>query len=132
MKAGDYHLDYHGIVINRSQKDRAVFDELDVIGKKRFLLGLITFHKIMVKPDDLGRVIKRIQGNMSSRFLFKKQEYYAHFYRGDELIIVFRDKTFKATTDKKTWGKAIEHGKALGIAAGQLDFVPNRVEDERF
>jgi hypothetical protein len=128
MRAGDYH----GIVINRSQKDRAIFDGLEVIGKRKLFLGLIVFYKIRVRPSDLDGVIGRVQENMSSKFLFKKQQYYAHFYRAGELIIVFRDKTFKATTDKKTWRNAIAYGKSLNIAENQLDFVPNRFEDETF
>jgi hypothetical protein len=124
--------DYHGIVVNRSQRERAIFDGLDVIGERKVLLGLIVLYKIRVAPKAIDRVIKRIQGNMSTRFLFRKQEYYAHFYRADELIIVFRDKTFTVSTDKKTWKKAIAHGVSLGIVEKQLDFVPNRVADERF
>ena len=124
--------DYHGIVINRSQRDRGIFRELDVIGTKRLFLGLIVFYKIRVRPQDIDSVIKLVQENMSSRFLIKKQQYYAHFYRADELIVVFRDKTFRATTDKKTWRDAIAYGKWLHIVEDQLDFVPNRVEDETF
>jgi hypothetical protein len=124
--------DYHGIVINHSQADRGIFKELDVIGTKRLFFGLIVFYKIRVPAPDIDRVTGRIQKNMSSRFLIKKQHYYAHFYRGDELIIVFRDKTFRATTDRKTWRDAVAYGKWLKIAEEQLDFVPNRIEDETF
>jgi Holliday junction resolvase-like predicted endonuclease len=124
--------DYHGIVINHSQRDRSVFGELDVIGRKKLFLGLIVFYKIRVRPRDIDGVIKRLQENMSSRFLIKKQHYYAHFYRADELIVVFRDKTFRATTNKKTWRDAIAYGKWLHIVEDQLDFLPNRVEDETF
>jgi hypothetical protein len=128
MKAGDYH----GIVINKSQKDQAIFNELDVIGKRKIFCGLIVFYKIRVRTQDIDIVIKRVQKNMSSKFLFKKQEYYAHFYRADELIIVFRDKTFTVTTNRKTWRDPIAYGKSLYIVEDQLDFMPNRVEDETF
>lgn len=62
--------------------------------------------------------------------LFKRQEFYAHFYRNDELIIVFRDRVFRITPDKATWGEAREHGRQLGIIEKQLDFIPNRFMDE--
>jgi hypothetical protein len=124
--------EYHGILINRSQRDRSIFAELDVIGRKKFFLGLIVFYKIRVRAQDINTVIKRVQENMSSRFLIKKQQYYAHFYRADELIIVFRDKVFRAATDKKTWKDAMAYGRSLRIADNQLDFVPNRFQDETF
>jgi hypothetical protein len=69
---------------------------------------------------------------MSNKLLFLPQEYYAHFYRGRELIIVYRDRVFRVTTDPATWKAAIEHGRELGIAERQLDFSPHRVEDERY
>ncbi len=124
--------EYHGIIIDHSQHDRGIFKDLDVIGTKKLFLGLIVFYKIKVRPSDLDRVIQRIQKNMSSRFLIKKQEYYAHFYRADELIVVFRDKTFRVTTDRKTWRDPIVYGKSLHIVEDQLDFTPNRIEDETF
>ena len=124
--------DYHGIVVNRSQKDAAVFSELDIIGKRKALLGLVVLYKVRVAAHDIDQVIKRIQANMSTRFLLKKQEYYAHFYRADELIIVYRDKTFTVSTDKRTWTDAIAHGRSLGIIEKQLDFVPNTTEEETF
>ncbi len=124
--------EYHGIVINHSQRDRGIFQKLDVIGTKRLFAGLIVFYKIRVRPSDLDRVIKEIQENMSSRFLIKRQHYYAHFYRGNELIVVFKDKVFKVTTDKKSWRNPIAYGKSLHIVEDQLDFVPNRFEDETF
>jgi hypothetical protein len=77
-------------------------------------------------------VIGRLQENMSESLLFLPQEYYAHFYRGTELIVVFRNRVFRVNTDRGTWQEAIAYGKALGIAGRQLDFAPCRVEDETY
>lgn len=123
---------YHGIVVSLSQRDKRVFERLHVIGKKKALLGAVTLYKVAVAESELENVIKMIQENMASKLLLRKQEFYAHFYRNDELIIVFRGKTFKATTDSATWKEAIAFGKSLGIAEKQLDFKPNRLEDETF
>jgi hypothetical protein len=123
---------YHGIIISLSQRDRSIFRELTVIGKNKLLLGLLTFYKVSANPDELDAVIGRLQANMTSRVLWKSQEFYAHFYRGDELVIVFRDRTFKVTTDASTWSEAIRYGRSLGIKEAQLDFTPCRFEDESF
>ena len=88
---------YHGIIVNLSQKDKSIFKNLDIIGKKRALLGLVTLYKIKVNENSINKVIVDVQKNMNNRILFKKQEFYAHFYRNNELIIVFRDSIFKVT-----------------------------------
>ena len=69
---------------------------------------------------------------MSDRIFLKKQEFYLHFYRNNELIIVFRDKIFSVAPDKSTWADAIAHGRKLKIAEKQLDFRPNRFKDEDY
>jgi len=67
---------------------------------------------------------------MADRLFFKKQEFYFHFYRNNELIVVFRDKIFKVSPDKSTWGEVIAHGHQLKIADTQLDFTPNTFDSE--
>jgi hypothetical protein len=126
------HNEYHGIIINLSQKDRSIFGKLEIIGRKRVLLGLITLYKIKVAEHDIKNLISEIQHNMSRRLLFKRQEYYAHFYRNNELIIAYRNKTFNVSPDKKTWAEAVGYGLQLHIAEKQLDFTPNRFEDETY
>jgi len=69
---------------------------------------------------------------MADKLIIKRQEYYAHFYRGNELLIVFKERVFAASTDKTTWSDAIEYGKQLKIRDKQLDFVPNRFENEDY
>ncbi|MGA2141408.1 MAG: hypothetical protein ABSG94_03200 [Brevinematales bacterium] len=124
--------DYHGIIINRSQKNRSIFKEMDIIGKKNILGGIIVLYKVSVSENNLQDIIKKIRKNMSCRLLFKRQEFYAHFYRGNELIIVYKNKVFNAAVDQRTWKEAIEYGKSLGIIEKQLDFKPNRIEDETY
>ena len=124
--------EYHGIIINISQRDKSIFKTIDILGKRKYLFGLLIFYKIKVVPENLVSVIKTLQNNLSNRILFKKQEFYFHFYRDNELIIVFRDKIFKVSPDKSTWLEAITHGRQLKITDKQLDFIPNRFEDETY
>ena len=124
--------EYHGIVLNISQKDKSIFNRLQVIGKKKALMGLITFYKIKIDSHQIDDVIRNIQSNMARNFGPIKQEFYAHFYRNNELIIAYKDKLFNVTTDRTTWAKAISHGRSLNIMEKQLDFTPCKFEDETY
>ncbi len=123
---------YHGIIVSVSQKDRSIFGRLKSIGSKKVLLGLIRLYKVEVREEELDEVVSAIQRNMADRILFRRQEFYAHFYRDDELLIVFRQKVFRASTDRQSWGDALAYGRSLNISGKQLDFAPNRFCDETF
>ncbi len=124
--------DYHGIVVNLSQKDRSIFRELNLIGHRKLLFGLLALYKIRVAPEDLNVLIRRIQQNMAAKILFLHKEFYCHFYRGEELIIVFRQKVFCVKTAPDSWRQAVAYGRSIGIAASQLDFFPCRIQDESY
>ena len=61
-----------------------------------------------------------------------KQEFYFHFYCGDELTVVYKNKVFHAAIDKLTWGEAYEYGKTLGIKEKQLDFLSPVESQKRY
>jgi hypothetical protein len=49
--------------------------------------------------------------------------WYAHFWKGNKIIVVFNDKQFELDkNDKSTWKEAIKHGKEQGIPEKELDF----------
>ena len=123
---------YHGIILNISQRDRSIFDDLKIIGKRNVLPGIIVLFKVEVASSVLELLIQKLQANMAKRFLYLIHEFYCHFYCGNELIIVFRNKVFHVTTDRSSWIDAIEYGKSLGIPIKQLDFIPYKVEDEKY
>jgi hypothetical protein len=124
--------EYHGIVLNISQKDKSIFKWLQVIGCRKALLGLITQYKIRIDLDQIEGLITDIQSNMANNIGPFKQEYYAHFYKDTELIIVYRDKSFKVTTDRSTWAEAVSYGRSLNILEKQLDFTPCKFAEETF
>ena len=123
---------YHGIIINISQKNKSLISNWNVIGKKKSLFGIITIYKVEVKKSEIDSIINKIQENMARKILFLKQEFYAHFYRDNGIIIVFKEKIFNVTVDKNTWKAAINYGKTININEKQLYFIPNRFEDEEF
>ena len=88
-----------------------------------------TLLKIGIEPRSLASAISEIQANL----LFEKGvPYYAHLYRDNELIIVFPEKVFRITPDKKSWRQAVSYGASLKIPVTELDFKPCRIEDETF
>jgi hypothetical protein len=124
--------EYHGIILNISQKDKLIFHRLQVIDSKKALLGLIRVCKIRIDSNQIEEVIANIQGNMTRNIGPFKQEFYAHFYKDNELIIAYKDKLFKVTPDHATWAEAISYGKSLNIAEKQLDFIPCKFENETY
>jgi len=116
-------MNYHGIIVDESQKDKSIFKKLKVTGQSKGEHW--TLYKISVPEKDLEKTLKAIQTNMAKGFYF-------HVYRGDELIAVFNERTFRVKTDKSTWKELLSYGKELGIPEEQLDFFPCRFEDETY
>ena len=114
---------YHGIIIDVSQKDQAIFESLDILGSKK--AGNWLLYKIEVEAKSIDKTIKNLQKHML-------KGYYFHLYRDKELIVVFKEKVFKVKTDKSTWNEILKYGKALKIPEKQLDFTPFKVEDETY
>ena len=125
-------MNYHGIIINLSLKDKSLFKSLEIIGQKRVFLNWLVLYKVNVSPEIIGSTIQNIQSNLVEKFWFYFPHFYCHFYRDDELIVVFKEKVFRVKTDPATWQEVLEYGKSIGIPAKQLDFCPCRLADEMY
>lgn len=117
--------EWHGILVDVSQKDKSIFKSLKILGKKKSSNNDWTLYRIGVPSKDINKVILQIQNNMLDNFYF-------HFYRDNELLVVFEKKIFRIKTDKSTWKKTVEYGKSISIPERQLDFYPCSVEDETY
>lgn len=112
---------YHGILVNMAFIDQnypnkfSIFNKL--IAEDWIIYGIVV--------DDIDKAIMDIQNNMRS-----DQDFYAHLYNDEDLIVVFKKKYFKATSHESSWKEIIEYGKKLTIPEEQLDFWPNRFQDE--
>ena len=52
-----------------------------------------------------------------------KEGWYMHFWKGEEVIALFKGKMFEFYHDKKeSWKKVIDYGLSVGIPREQLDF----------
>lgn len=52
-------------------------------------------------------------------------------YNDEKLIVVFKDRTFEIKPHESTWKPVKDYGSVLNIPEEQLDFWPNRFQDER-
>lgn len=57
--------EYHGIIVNISQRDRSIFKGLEIIGQRRLLPGLLILYKLRVAEGGIDRVIEAVQENMA-------------------------------------------------------------------
>lgn len=114
---------YHGILVNVSQKDETIFSKLKILGQKEDDGWIL--YRIEINPEELNQKIGELQNNLNAGFYF-------HLYKNDELIVVFKEKVFIVKTDKSTWGGILKYGKSLNIPPEQLDFYPCKIEDEKY
>ena len=119
--------DYHGIIIMESLKDKTILDSLQILGRKEGRVW--TMLRVGVEVGRFKDTIKSISENLMR---VKEIPYYAHFYRNNELIVVFPGKTFFITPKRETWKPVLAFGKSKGIPEEMLDFSPCKFQDETY
>ena len=124
--------EYHGIVIDLSQKRRSVFRELEIIGRRRAFFNTLSLLKLRVSADALEPTIAMLQANLRRGLGPFVKAFYFHFYREGELIVVFKDRIFRTKPDRALWEDILSYGKSIGIPERQLDFIPCRFSDEEY
>ena len=114
---------FFGIVIEQSLTDPAFAETLDIVQRKPGPNGSWTFLLVRISSDRLFTELERIRQALTSG-----QPWYAHFFSGEKIAVVFSEAIFSMTTDVASWEAAIAHGLSLGIRREQLDFWPHSVE----
>lgn len=74
-----------------------------------------------VREVELERTIGELRARMVP---IEEDCWYAHFFRGDSLVVVFQDRVFAVTTVADSWSEVIAHGRRWGVPDEQLDFEP--------
>ncbi|MFI2752003.1 hypothetical protein ACGIF2_01035 [Cellulomonas sp. P22] len=110
---------YWGVVIAQSCGDRGVGDGLMALAHRR--VGAWDVVLADVPEADLGRTVAELRRRMIPA---DDDCWYAHFFRDDQLVVVFQDRVFVATTEPTSWTDVIAHGRRHGIPEAQLDFEP--------
>lgn len=113
---------HHGILINKQFYNEDFPFQFTIFNKKQAGSWLIL--GIELNDDQLTNTVNQIQENM------KPGTWYTHLYNNEELIVIFKKKTFTVKPDKRTWGPILAYGESLHIPKAQLDFVPHKFADE--
>ncbi len=113
---------YHGILIDQEFANPSFPETFEVFAKKKDDSWKI--YGVEVENSKISKAINETKKAM------KKGKWYCHFYNKDVLWVVFKDKTFRVKSDKSTWKPIIKYGRQLNISQEQLDFWPNRFQDE--
>jgi hypothetical protein len=116
---------YHGIIHDAEFKDPLFPEGFKIFARKKSTTSSWILYGIEVVDRDLDKAISSIQKNMVS-----DKPYYAHLYNDDELVVIFKEKVFRVKPHVSTWAPIIEFGRTLNIPEEQLDFWPNRFQDE--
>ena len=111
---------YKGIIIKESLVDPTILEGIKVISTRTEVdqddpNNIWHFNNVEVSRDD----IENLQTHLK-----REGGWYMHFWRGQDVMVVFRDKLFEIKyDDKSTWKDAVEYGRSIGIPAEQLDFL---------
>ena len=108
--------EYNGIIVEESLLDNRIINEVEI---KRLEITdedspeeRWHIYHVLVSKNKIDAFSKNI-----------KKGWYMHFWKGNEVIAVFKDKIFKFNhEDKSTWGPVLDYGKSQGIPEEQLDF----------
>ena len=117
--------EFSGIVLDLEFEDPKIIEEFKVFAKRKSTTNPWVLYGIEIEGDQIDDVIRKIQSEMKSN-----KPFYAHFYDDEEMRVVFKNKVINVTPDKSTWTPIIEYGGTLNIPEEQLDFWPNRFQDE--
>lgn len=114
---------FHGILVDAAFLDRHFVAMFPSFARK--VAGEWGFHGIIVPRNELDATVSVIQANMRS-----DKPFYSHLYDDDTLVAIFKDRVFFATSHSSSWKEIQKYGLSLNIPNGQLDFWPNRFQDE--
>ena len=108
--------DYKGTIIEESLEDNRIMNDMEVVSMRisRDEVPMNRWHlyTVHVSLQDIGFLSQQI-----------KSGWYMHFWRGNDVVVVFYDKTFMfAHDDPTSWEPAVRYGLAQGIPSEQLDF----------
>ena len=110
---------YLGIIVDQSLKNKEFSRQLQVLASRS--IGSWRLLLVTVEEGKLAEQIQSLQENMVD---IQEKCWYAHFFRHQELIVVYQDCMFPVSVKPDTWADAIQYGLANGIPEEQLDFQP--------
>ena len=115
---------YHGILIDQEFTNKSFPKTFKIFAKKQ--VGSWGIYGVEIEDSQLEKSIKKIQENMKD-----KEPWYSHLYNNTKLIVIFKNKVFRAVLHVSSLKPIIDYGKKLNIPEEQLDFRPKRFQDEK-
>jgi hypothetical protein len=108
--------DYKGIIVEESLKDNRILNDLKIIkvkiSKEENPSDRWHLYTVNVSEEEINKLSEII-----------KDKWYMHFWKGREVIAIFKGRKFKFNYDNKSaWNDAVNYGLSLGIPKEQLDF----------
>lgn len=108
--------EYKGVIVEESLGDNRILNDFKIIefriSKEENPADRWHLYTVQVSKEEIVRLSKNI-----------KQKWYMHFWKGRNVIAIFKDKKFEFNfDDKSTWKPVVEYGLSLGIPKEQLDF----------
>lgn len=109
-----YTCSFRGMIVEESLADPSVINHLSIKGVQITDPGRWHVYTVELTDHQIG----------GCQNWLKEGPWYMHFWRGDEIIVVFKERIFRFSRhDKSTWTEAIAHGLKLAIPKEQLDFL---------
>lgn len=114
---------FHGILLDLAFVDQKYPRSFPLFAKKQ--IGDWGLYGILVDRNDLAVAVASIQVSMKA-----DKPFYNHLYDDEMLVVIFRERVFYVTPHASSWENIKQYGFSLGIPEQQLDFWPNRFQDE--
>jgi hypothetical protein len=114
---------FHGILVDAAFRDRSFPENFPIFARQKSNDWIL--YGIEVPIEKVEEAITLIQANMRS-----DEEFYSHLYDDETVIAIFKNRIFRMTPHSSSWDEVREYGLTLQIPPEQLDFWPNRFQDE--
>lgn len=115
--------EFHGILVDAAFTDKKFPETFKLFARKED--GDWTFFGVKIPRKELDQAIQSIRAAMRT-----DEPFYGHLYDDDTLIAIFKKQVFRVTPHRSSWDEIKGFGKSLNIPEEQLDFWPNRFQDE--
>src|SRR5262245_8401244 len=95
---------YQGVIIEESLDHPQILESLRVKSSRKD--GDWHLYDVVVEEDQIRAIEESI----------KPGTWYAHFWNGDDVVVVFQGKSFRLKhSDQSSWEPAAQYGESLGI-----------------
>ncbi len=107
-------MEYTGTIILESLVNPKILTDFKIISSRKTENLGWHLYTVEISEEDINKLSQEING----------VSWYMHFWNGNSIIAVYKNKIFKFEYDNKdSWIPAVNYGLSLGIPKEQLDFL---------